>query len=139
MDIKKNDATINRPEGERLINAPVVQINIDNYIQQLKHEKAWETNDRNAITVFKTHGVTIVISALHKNAVMEDVQVDGLLLLQVVQGRIEIGHAAKLITLTSSQQIVLSDTTSTRITAISESILQLSYVKLVTAPADSVI
>ncbi len=47
------DSTHNRPEGDRKIDSPVLLIDIPSFIKQVKDEKAWGKNDRNAITVFK--------------------------------------------------------------------------------------
>ena len=54
MDEKFNEATKNRPAGDRLLDSPVVLMDIPTFIKQLRNEKAWEENDRNSITVFKT-------------------------------------------------------------------------------------
>jgi len=88
MQAKHNEATLNRPKGDRVIDAPFVQIDVEKYNRQLKKEPAWEKSDRNSITVFKTIGVTMVITRLHKNASMNN-SVDGLLTIQVMEGSIE--------------------------------------------------
>ena len=90
MPVKTNDATINRPEGNRVIDAPAVVIDLKAYTEQLKDESAWDKNDRNAITVFKTKGMTMVLSALHKDAAMDNLVVEGVLVLQVIEGEITI-------------------------------------------------
>ena len=88
MEIKRNEATINRPEGDRVLDAPYVFIDIDQYIDQIKDEKAWDKNDRNAITVFKGPNMTIVISALQEDAEIVDKTVDGFLTVQVLKGKV---------------------------------------------------
>jgi hypothetical protein len=90
MQIKVNQSTNNRPEGERILDAPAVLVEIQQYIHQIMQEDAWHKNDRNAITVFKTPGITVVINALHSGAEMKDVEVDGLLMLQVLEGEITV-------------------------------------------------
>ena len=139
MSIKINNATNNRPEGHRLIDAPAVQVNFNEYVAQLKNEKAWNTSDRNAITVFKTHGVTVVINALHKGARITDLQVDGLLILQVMEGSISITTGEAAATLADNQMLVLNTAPSSDIIAEEDSVIQLSYIKTVTAPEDSII
>ncbi|GAC1452375.1 MAG: hypothetical protein NVSMB7_15070 [Chitinophagaceae bacterium] len=93
MPVKTNDATYNRPEGKRLIDAPAVLVNMDDFIDQLKEESAWDKNDRNGITVFKTPGLTMVLSAFHKGAAIKDLQLEGLLVLQVIKGKISVSTA----------------------------------------------
>src|SRR5690606_19743096 len=68
MEFKRNESTLNRPEGDRVLDAPYVFIDIPSYIDQVKQEKAWEKNDRNGITVYKSDRVTIVITALQAGA-----------------------------------------------------------------------
>lgn len=88
MEIKRNEATRNRPLGDRVIDAPYVFADLPAFIEQVKDEHAWEKSDRNAITVFKSAGMTIVLSALKEAAVIKDNVVDGFLIVQVVEGNI---------------------------------------------------
>lgn len=141
MSIKINDATHNRPEGHRVVDAPAVQVDFNKYVRQLKNEKAWATGDRNAITVFKTPGVTVVISALHKGASITDLQVDGLLILQVMEGAISITNDSNNAMLADKQMLVLHTTPSSNsnIAAIEDSIIQLSYIKTILSSEDNII
>ena len=68
MEIKRNESTRNRPEGDRVLDAPYVFANLPAFIEQVKDEKSWGKGDRNAITVFKTTNMTIVLSALKQGA-----------------------------------------------------------------------
>jgi len=40
MENKRNEATLNRPEGDRVLDAPYVFVNIPEFIRQLKSEEA---------------------------------------------------------------------------------------------------
>ncbi len=90
MEIKRNEATLNRPEGDRVLDAPYVFIDIDEYIEQIKDEKAWNKKDRNAITVFKGPNVTVVISALQSGAEIVDKTVDGFMTIQILKGKVQV-------------------------------------------------
>jgi quercetin dioxygenase-like cupin family protein len=90
MEIKRNDATLNRPDGDRVLDAPFVFADLDEYAKQLKDEKAWDKNDRNGITIFKTDNLTTVITRLHKDAVIKDNTVDGLFQVQLLNGKIRV-------------------------------------------------
>ena len=90
MENKRNEATLNRPEGDRVLDAPYVFINIPDFIRQLKSEEAWQKNDRNGITVFKSSRVTMVLTCLHAKAVMHDVLVDGIFTIQVLEGIVRV-------------------------------------------------
>ena len=90
MESKYLESTLNRPEGDRLIDASVLFVNFEELIRQLKSESAWDKNDRNGITVFKNDRTSIVLTCLHKDASMDNIQVDGHLSIQVLDGKIEV-------------------------------------------------
>lgn len=86
MDIKYNEATHNRPEGDRIIDAPFVFMDIENFHRQLTEEEAWHKNDRNGITLFKNAGHTIVLTAYHAGAEVPFNEVKGTVTIQVIRG-----------------------------------------------------
>lgn len=90
MENKRNEATLNRPEGDRVLDAPYVFINIPDFVRQLKSEEAWQKNDRNGITVFKSSRVTMVVTCLRAKAIMHDVLVDGIFSIQVLEGVVRV-------------------------------------------------
>ncbi len=89
METKYNEATLNRPKGERIIDAPFVFTDIKKFSKQLKEEKAWKKNDRNGITVYKTDDFTMVLTWLHKDAVIMDNVMGSLMSIQVLKGSID--------------------------------------------------
>jgi quercetin dioxygenase-like cupin family protein len=89
METKYNEATLNRPKGERIVDAPFVFTDIKKFSKQLRDEKAWRKNDRNGITVYKTDDFTMVLTWLHKDAVIMDNLVGGLISIQVLKGSID--------------------------------------------------
>jgi len=86
MELKFNEATLNRPEGSRIIDASWVFTDIEAMLTQLRSENAWEKNDRNGITVFKTDQMTVVLTILKAGALVENNLVEGLYMLQVIKG-----------------------------------------------------
>jgi hypothetical protein len=130
MTIKINQATTNRPEGDRIIDAPAVLVDIRQYIEQLKEEDAWHKSDRNAITVFKTPGVTVVVNALHSGAEIKDIEIDGMLMIQVVEGEINIMADEGERKLTEQQVLILHPCFKTNILAEKDTILILSNIKV---------
>ena len=87
MDEKFNEATKQRPQGERTLDASLVTIDLNYFTKQIRDEKAWKDSDRNAITVFKTNGMRIVLIALHKDAEMAKHTADGMISVQVLEGQ----------------------------------------------------
>src|SRR5882762_390822 len=86
---KHNDATPNRPDGERIIDAPGGFIDIRAFINQIKTEEAWHKSDRNSITVFKTAGMSIVVGGLHRGAELEH-RAEGIMSIQILEGILDV-------------------------------------------------
>ena len=70
------------------MDASLVTIDLNYFTKQIRDEKAWKDSDRNAITVFKTNGMRIVLIALHKDAEMAKHTADGMISVQVLEGQI---------------------------------------------------
>lgn len=86
--MKSNEATHNRPQGDRVLDAPYVMADLDERIDQLKSEDAWKNGDRNGITLVKNEKMTIVLTCLRKDAKIRDSQLDGILTIEVLEGKI---------------------------------------------------
>ena len=87
MEIKRNEATNNRPGGDRVIDASYVFSDLPSVIAQLRNEKAWSHSDRNGITIFKSDNISLVVSAFKAGAVISENEVEGYLMIQMLQGR----------------------------------------------------
>ena len=87
MENRYNEATALRPEGDRVIDAPMVAVDLSEAMKQVKKEASWGNSDRNAITVFKSNGMRIVLIALHKGAVMNTHTAQGIISVQVLEGK----------------------------------------------------
>ena len=127
MEIKNNEATDLRPEGDRVIDAPLVGIDILEFTKQLKAEATWQTSDSNAITVFKTDGMCIVLIALHDEAVMKRHTADGIISVQVLEGEINFSTDNESLVLGPSDMIALHAKWPHSVKAIKESVFLLTY------------
>lgn len=119
MDYKENKPTDKRPEGDRVLDDRVVPVNIREYIAQLLREDSWRQNDRNAITLFKADALTVTLVALHRDAVIEpgNLDVAGLLSVQVLKGAVTVDTPGRLDELTAEQLIVIHEHVAFVITA----------------------
>ncbi len=129
MEEKYNESTINRPEGERTVDAPVVLVEIPAFIKKIKEEKAWEKNDRNAITVFKGDKMRVVVVALRKKAEMTTERPENIFSLQVMKGKIKLHTSAKTIEVNKEELFVLHANIPYKIVAIKKSIFLLTVVE----------
>lgn len=129
MEEKYNEATINRPEGDRQVDAPLVLVDIPSFIEQLKSEKAWDENDRNSITVFKSDKLRIVIVALHKNAEMHTEHPKNILNIQMLKGKIKLYVNEKSTVIEKEQILVLHENIPYRIEAVKKSVFLLTVIE----------
>ena len=126
MDIKFNEATTHRPQGDRIMDAPLVTIDLRSFTKQIKEEKAWEDSDRNAITVFKTNGMRIVLIALHKDAEMATHTADGMISVQVLEGQILFTTEEQSVELGQGEMLALHENVPHSVLAKEETIFLLT-------------
>ena len=123
------DATHNRPEGDRQINSPVLAIDIPSYIEQIKNENAWQENDRNAITVFKSDKMKIVLMALHRKAEIQTAHPENVLSVHVLKGKIVVVADEKKTDAEKGQIIAMHDKIPYKIKAVKKSLVLLTVVE----------
>ena len=126
MEIKNNESTDLRPEGTRLMDAPLVSIDIPEFIKQLKAEATWENSDRNAMTVYKTNGMRIVLIALHEDAILKKHTADGIISVQVLEGEIIFSTDGQPVVIKQGQMIALHKGLPHSVKAIKESVFLLT-------------
>ncbi|MEP7250733.1 MAG: hypothetical protein ABI683_00085 [Ginsengibacter sp.] len=126
MENTNIDATQNRPGGERKIDSPVLLIDLPSYIKQIKNEKAWEENDRNAITIYKTDKIRILLVALHKGAHMETERPENVFSLQLLKGRLNVATSYAATEVDKDMIIAIHDNVPYTISAIKKSIFLLT-------------
>ena len=126
MENKFNEATTQRPLGDRIMDAPLVNIDLITFTEQIKEEKAWKESDRNAITVFKTNGMRIVLIALHKDAEMTKHRAEGMISLQVLEGKIKFTTDDQSVELGRGQMLALHEGLSHSVQAKEETIFLLT-------------
>jgi quercetin dioxygenase-like cupin family protein len=126
MDEKFNESTKNRPEGDRPVDSPVVLIDIPSFIKQIKNEKAWDKNDRNSVTVFKTDKMRVVLVGLHKGAEMTTDHPDNVISIQVISGKIELHANNDSMNIRKKQAVALHEQVPYRVVAVKKSIFLLT-------------
>lgn len=126
MEEKYNEPTEQRPEGARVMDATLVSIDVPDFIQKIKRESAWEKSDRNAITVFKTSDMRIVLIALHEGAVIARHTANGVISVQALEGEINFSTDDQSVVLKQGQMIALRKGEPHSVAAIKESVFLLT-------------
>ncbi len=126
MEERMNEATRNRPEGDRIIDAAMVEINLNQYIQQLKSEEAWLNSQRNAITLLKTDTMRIVMIGLHADGMLPEHKAEGIISVQVLKGhiRFKVGDEEKR--LVEGNMLTLHEKIPHTVVAVEESVFLLT-------------
>ena len=120
MDEKFNESTPQRPAGDRSIDAALVTIDLPLFAVQIKQEPSWKDSDRNAITVFKTNGLRIVLIALHEGAEMTRHTANGIISLQVLEGQLQFNTDTQSVELNKGQMLTLHERIPHSVRAIKE-------------------
>jgi quercetin dioxygenase-like cupin family protein len=107
MEEKFNESTPQRPDGDRLMDATMVTIDLPAFLQQIKQEAKWKDSDRNALTVYKTNGMRIVLIALHAGAEMVKHTANGIISLQILEGEIKFSTDEHTVELSKGQVLAL--------------------------------
>ena len=121
--IKTMDATSQRPEGERVVDAPLTEIDLDNFIEDLKSESTWKESDRNSITIHKSEKFVMVLIGLHEKASLKPHSAKGIVSLQVLKGSVDFLIEQKNVEMKKGNMIVLHENIFHSITAKEESFL----------------
>ena len=107
MENKSNEATPQRPEGDRLIDAQLVTMDLTQFIAQIEDESTWRESDRNSITIFKSDTMRIVLMGLHENAELKTHTANGIISLQVLEGQIKFTTEEQTVTLQKGEMLAL--------------------------------
>ncbi len=128
MENKSIESTALRPEGERMLNARLVEIDLNKFIAELKQETTWTDSDRNSITVFKSDTTTIVLIGMHKNAELKEHTAIGDISVQVLDGEIDFFTEQQKFSMGKGQMITLEANIPHSVTALKESFFLLTLV-----------
>jgi quercetin dioxygenase-like cupin family protein len=128
MEIKSNEATPQRPHGDRILLSPLVEMDLNEFIKQVKSESTWAESDRNSVTIFKSETITIVLIAMHENAELKPHKANGVISVQVLEGIIEFNAEQQSTQIEKGQMIALQENITHSVRAITESCFLLTLV-----------
>lgn len=124
--MRTNEATYNRPEGTRVLDAPYVVSDINAAMAQLMNENGWEETDCNGITLFKTDNLTTVLISMHTGSRIGENTIDGTVTLQIVEGEVELTANEDVLTIHTGQIVMLHHDVTHSILATEETVMLLT-------------
>jgi len=107
MSIKKNEATRQRPAGDRFLDSPALVVNLPSWLDQLMREESWKDSDRNAVTVAKSDRITVTLIALHEGAMMGNKELERFFMAEVLAGNVQLELQGGEVRLEKGDLIVL--------------------------------
>lgn len=128
VEEKSNEATALRPEGDRILDAPLVEMDLNNFIAQIKDEITWATTDHDSITIFKSDNTTIVLIGMHPNAELKKHKAYGNIHVQVLEGKINFNTDQQTVSLKKGQMIALKADIPHSVLALEESFFLLTVI-----------
>jgi quercetin dioxygenase-like cupin family protein len=126
MQNKSNDATPQRPEGERILNAPLVETDLYKFIEQIKSESTWKESDRNSVTIFKSPTMRIVLIGLHEKAELKPHKANGVISVQVLEGKMNFVTQETTSLIEKGQMLVLHENITHSVLALKETFFLLT-------------
>jgi quercetin dioxygenase-like cupin family protein len=132
MSERSNEPTPQRPEGRRILDAPMVTIDLETLVKQIKEEEAWKEKDRNALTVYNTNGMSVVIMALHKGAELKRHQAQGIITVQVLEGKMKFITDEETVERRKGQMLTLHEKIPHGVLALEETVFLLTHAKPLT-------
>jgi quercetin dioxygenase-like cupin family protein len=100
---------------------PLVHVRLQEGIERLKHEPAWRSGDRNAITLTKEPALRVVLMALHKGARVHEHRAGGSLTFQLITGAVRFRAAGRDVELGPGEVVVLEPAVAHELEALAES------------------
>ena len=107
MENKSNEATPQRPEGDRVLDASLVTMDLNHLIEQVRKESPWKESDRNSITIFKSDNMRVVLIGLHEGAELKTHTANGIISVQVLEGHIKFTTEQNTVELQKGQMLAL--------------------------------
>lgn len=126
MKITSIDATAQRSEGHRLLDAPLVVLDLPALLTQIRQESTWHDSDRNSITAYKTDGLRLVLLALRAGAELKTHTAPGVISVQVLEGRLTFTAGAQVAELAPGQLLTLHAGIPHSVVAVTEAVFLLT-------------
>ena len=85
---------------------PVFHARLGEQLERLRREPEWHAGDRNAITLFKTPRLSLVLLAVKAGARLHEHRADGTLIVQVVSGAVRVDAGGRRVDLAPGEVLV---------------------------------
>ena len=115
-----------RPEGDRMLDASLVTMDLNKLIEQVRTETTWKDSDRNSITIFKSSTMRIVLLGLHEGAALKTHTANGIISVQVLEGYLKFTANGQTIDRQKGEMLALQKQVPHSVLAIKETFFLLT-------------
>ncbi len=129
MSERSSEPTPQRPAGQRILDAPMVTMDLDKLSIQIRQEQAWKDKDRNAMTIFNNQSMSIVLMALHEGAELKTHTAAGIISVQVLEGKIRFATAEETVERKKGEMLTLHEKIPHSVLALEETVFLLTHAK----------
>ena len=106
----------------------LTELNLSEFIAQIKSGKSWISSDRGSATIFKSDTMRMVIMGLHANAELKAHKANGMICVQVLEGKMEFSTDRQSVSMGKGQMIALDENVMHSVKAVEESFFLLTLV-----------
>ncbi|MEJ7736934.1 MAG: cupin domain-containing protein [Chitinophagaceae bacterium] len=131
MGNKSNEATPQRPEGDRMLNASLITMDLNQFMEQVRNEPTWKESDRNSITIFKSDNMRIVLIGLHEGAELKTHTANGIISVQVLEGHMRFTTEPETVELQKGQMLALHKKVPHGVLALKETFFLLTLAMMI--------
>ena len=114
------------PRDDRALSAPWLLFKVSEQLERLKREPGWQQNDLNTITLMKTPGMTVVLTALKAGSVMHEHQASGPVTIHVLSGKVGIDFVGEGVEVCSGELVTVDPLVAHEVKALEESVILLT-------------
>ena len=126
MKNKTDETTPQSFKTDGPTNTPLVEMDLNTYISQIKQQTSWPVSDRDSVTIFKSENMRIVLIGLRENAVIKTHSANGIISVQILEGKIHFTTEQKTVSLEKGQMIALHEKIPHSVVAVQESFFLLT-------------
>src|SRR5215475_11730303 len=100
---------------------PLLHISFAEQLERLKHEPAWHSGDRNAITLTKEPQLRVLLLAMRRGAHLHEHRASGPVTIQVVSGRVRLTVNNQVLDLKPGELAIVESAIAHEVEAVEES------------------
>ena len=93
--------------AERQLDAAFLKFDLPRLLAQIRTEDAWRRESHSAMTLIKSHGLRVVLVAMHAGVSLPPHRADGPITVQAIEGALSVSSETRKVSLRPGQLLML--------------------------------